>query len=59
VAHTAYQALAHPETVIMGVRCFSTNVAGVRAYQRRGFVVKSEYIEDHVNEKTSWMEWNG
>jgi hypothetical protein len=43
----------------MGVMCFALNPAGVRAYERRGFIVRSEKIEPDLNEKAFWMEWNG
>jgi hypothetical protein len=44
---------------IMTVKCFARNVAGIRAYERRGFVKKSEFLEEEVQEQTAVLEWNG
>jgi hypothetical protein len=43
----------------MTVKCFARNVAGIRAYERRGFVKKSEFLEEEVQEQTAVLEWNG
>jgi hypothetical protein len=42
----------------MGVYCFRLNAAGLRAYERRGFMMRSEVLEPQVKEMAAWMEWD-
>lgn len=44
--------------VVMFVKCFAANIAGLRAYERRGFVRKKEYLEEDVQEQMTVLEWD-
>jgi GNAT superfamily N-acetyltransferase len=44
--------------VVMFVKCFTANIAGLRAYKRHGFVRKKEYLEEDVKEQMTVLEWD-
>jgi hypothetical protein len=46
----------HATEIIMGVHCFSANAVGMRVYQGRGFIMKSEEIDRDTNESMSYLE---
>jgi GNAT superfamily N-acetyltransferase len=55
-ARAVYATIMHATEVVMGVHCFSANAVGMRVYQGRGFVMKSEEVDRDTNESMSYLE---